>query len=185
LLPIVTQPLQMFVNWSRPAVERMKNLPGARFQNSSFYFRKGITYSGTGLYAPTFRISHGGVFDQKSPCIFSDVVDLKPLLGILSSTLIRYFTKVFINHGVDSQIQEIPIVLPTSEEVTALTAIVERVLEGKALSRTYDYRRDLEDLDSIVFDMYRLDAAERVEVKTWYVRRYPVLMGQADPESTF
>jgi len=172
LLPMFYQPVHFYVDWSRKAVKTMKQLPGARFQNSQHYFKQGISYSSTGLYSPTFRLSHGGVFDQKSPCIFSEVIAARPLLGILASTLLKYFAKAFINHGVDSQVEELPIVLPTAKEAADLESIVNHIVEQQQITDTYDYRPDLQQLDNLVFDLYRLTSDERFEVATWYARHY-------------
>jgi hypothetical protein len=172
LLPMFYQPIDFYVDWSRSAVTSMKSLSGARFQNAKYYFREGISYSSTGLYSPTFRLSHGGVFDQKSPCIFSDVIAPKPLLGILASTLSKYFAKAFINHGVDSQVEELPVVLPTPQEIASLEAIIDRITEQQSLSETYDYRSELVELDELVFDIYGLTKDERDEIGTWYARHY-------------
>jgi len=61
---------------------------------------KGVQYT-------TFRLSHGGVFDQKGSLIFCDYFSREFLLGLLNSKLIKYFMKVFINHSVNSQVGSI------------------------------------------------------------------------------
>jgi hypothetical protein len=56
LLNMFYEPVDFYVDWSKRAVEEMKSLPGARFQNAEFYFRKGVSFSPTGLYCPTLQI---------------------------------------------------------------------------------------------------------------------------------
>src|SRR5580704_888541 len=102
----------------------MNELKGARFQNAHRYFKRGISFSDTGIYSPTYRLGHGGVFDQKGSNIFCDVLDQRVLLGMLCSTLLRYFAKAFINHGVVAQPSDLPIVLPNAAEGEAIAAIV-------------------------------------------------------------
>ena len=82
LLAMFWRPVDFYVDWSEQAISAMKKMKGSRFQNAQYYFKKGISFSTTGIYCPTFRLSHGGVFDQKSSNIFCDVLDHKVLLGI-------------------------------------------------------------------------------------------------------
>lgn len=180
LLPLFWRPHEFFVDWSSGAVTEMKAYhgKGGVFRNPQFYFRKGISYSTTGIYSPTFRLGHGGVFDQKSSCIFCDVLDDRVLLGILCSTAIRYFAKSFINHGVDAQVGELPIVLPTKEQADRITKIVDEIVAAQKADHGFDYRPLLEKLDDAVNDLYGLKPNERDELKTWYKRHYPNLFGQ-------
>lgn len=53
----------------------MQGLKSARFQNQKYYFKKGVSYSMTDIYSPTFRLSYGGVMDQKSPVPFAWVCE--------------------------------------------------------------------------------------------------------------
>lgn len=182
-LPVFWRPVEFYVNWSRIAVDEMKKLRAARFQNSHFYFKSGISYSTTGIYSPTFRLNHGGVFDQKSSCIFSDVFSTEALLALLSSTLIKYFVKTFINHGVDAQVNEVPIVLPTEAEIEALETKVGEIVLAQKANPAFDYREKLAELDSIVFDIYRITQEERLEIETWYKRHYPKLFNEVAPEA--
>jgi hypothetical protein len=99
LLPLFWRPVEFYVDWSRGAVDAMKGLPGAVFRGSKYYFRRGVSFSNTGIYSPTFRLSHGGVFDQTGSCIFPKVISAEAMLGLLASTLMKYFAKSFINHG--------------------------------------------------------------------------------------
>ena len=179
LLSQFWRPVEFYVDWSEAAIARMKALPGARFQNSQHYFHRGVSFSSTGIYSPTFRLSHGGVFDQKGSCIFSDVLSPETLLGLLSSTLTKYFVKSFINHGVDAQLDDLPIVMPTPDEIIQLEAKVREIVGRQRENPAYDYRPNLAELDSIVFDMYRLTDEEQEEIDIWYKRRYPKLFDES------
>jgi hypothetical protein len=183
LLSMFWRPVDFYVDWSEQAISAMKKLKGARFQNAQYYFKKGITFSTTGIYCPTFRLSHGGVFDQKSSNIFCDVLDHKVLLGILSSTLLRYFAKAFINHGVDAQISELPIVLPDQAQCNAIVAVVDDIIAHQKIDTTFDYRAQLAALDQVIADLYALTPGESTEVATWYRWHYPKLTGEGAEEA--
>lgn len=180
LLAEFWRPVEFYVDWSRSSVEEMQRLKGARFQNSSSYFEKGISFSNTGIYSPTFRLGHGGVFDQKGSNIFCSVMPREVLLGLLSSTLLRYFAKNYINHGVDTQIEDIPVALPNEAEQAKISDIVTSIIAEQKKSVSYDYRPKRDELDTVVFDMYSLSTDERQEVRDWHRRHYPKLHNLAD-----
>jgi len=122
-----------FIAWSESNVKRMKTLTvedrnrfyglknkkdsehtkiASRFQNVDYYFKKGITFSITGMYAPTYRISSGTIFDVKGSCIFlyhklTKIFSIEYILGILCSKICRYFQKSFIQNNIDSQVESI------------------------------------------------------------------------------
>jgi hypothetical protein len=160
----------------------MKSLKGARFQNSEFYFRKGVSFSPTGLYCPSFRLSHSSVFDQKGSCVFSDFFEPEFLLGVLSSTFLKYLVKSFINHGVDAQLDDLPIVVLAASERQPIIDKVTEIVEHQMHNPAHDFRTQLGELDKLVYSLYGLDNSEIVEVNTWYKRRYPALFkGSAAP----
>jgi hypothetical protein len=177
LLAQFWRPIDFYVDWSEQAVSRMKSLPSAVFRNPQFYFRRGVSFSNTGIYCPTFRLSHGGVFDQKGSCIFSDIFSSELLLGVLVSTLTKYFVKSFINHSLDAQLDDLPVVLPTDAEAAAIESKVRDIVDLQSSAPGYDYRPRLAELDKMVFAMYRITPDESDEVTTWYVRHYPKLFG--------
>ncbi len=66
-----------YIDWSEWAVNRIKTLiasngrPASRFQNTDYYFVRGIDYSQTGVYCPTFRANSSAVFNTEATSIFS------------------------------------------------------------------------------------------------------------------
>ena len=175
LLPQFYRPIEFYVDWSKRSVAAMRSNPSAVFRNSQFYFKEGISFSNTGIYSPTFRISHGGVFDQTGSCVFSDVIPVRALLGLLASTLTRYFAKAFINHGVHAQLDDLPIVLPTPDEVSRLGSKTSEIVDALRADPDFDYSGLMKELDDIVYAIYGLEADEREEVQTWFRRHYPKL----------
>lgn len=172
------RPVEFYVDWSLKAVSEMKVSKRGRFQGSSHFFLKGITYSPIGLYSPTFRLGHGSVFDQNASGIFCDVFSREFLLGILCSKLIKYFLKVFINHSLGAQvdsIKEIPIAIPTKEQLEAIENKVIEIVEQQKKQLNYDYYKEQESLDKMVYSLYGLKDVEINEVENWYARRYPKL----------
>ena len=145
LLPLFWRPVEFYIDWSKQAVSAMKVHKGAVYRNPQFYFRRGVSFSNTGIYSPTYRLGHGGVFDQTGSNIFCDVLDQRVLFGILCSTLLRYFIKSFINHGVHAQLDDLPIVIPTKAESKAIAAIVDDITAAQKAALGFDYRPKLAD----------------------------------------
>jgi hypothetical protein len=120
-------------------------------------------------------LSHGGVFDQKGSCIFSDFFEPEYLLGILSSTFLKYLVKSFINHGVDAQLNDLPIVIPTASERKQVIRVVTDIVAAQKKNSAYDFRPKLVELDKLVCSLYDLSQSEMAEINSWYRRRYPAL----------
>jgi len=68
----------------------------------------------------------------------------------LSSTLLRYFEKSFINHGVHAQLDDLPIVLPDEAEGKAIAAIVDDIIAAQKADASFDYRPKLAQLDELI-----------------------------------
>jgi len=74
-LPSYYVPTQYFIDWSKDAVQSLQSSPAARFQNSGSYFSEGLTFSRTGVYAPTYRLNSSSVFDTEGSAIISDELE--------------------------------------------------------------------------------------------------------------
>ena len=182
-LPVFWRPVEFYIDWSKQAVSDMKALKGAVFRNPQYYFRRGISFSNTGIYSPTYRLGHGGVFDQTGSNVFCDVLNQTVLLGILSSTLLKYFIKSFINHGVHAQLDDLPIVLPNDAEAKAIAAVVDEIITAQKASPAFDYRPKLAELDALIASLYDLNEGARNELSTWYRRHYPRLTGEGTEDA--
>ena len=103
-------------------------------------------------------------------------------MGILSSTLLKYFVKSFINHGVDAQLDDLPIVIPTAAERKAIIDKVMEIVHDQIKNPAHDFRPQLGELDKLIYSLYDIDDYEITDVSRWYRRRYPALFkGAAAP----
>lgn len=191
-LPNYYVPAYYYIDWSSWAVNRIKTLTigerernantsiCSRFQNTDTYFKKGISFSITGIYAPTFRLNGKAVYDVKSSLISFgvDQSDVAYLLGILCSKLIKMISKAYIYHTVDMQvnaIKEIPLPILTNASITCL---VEQILDDRITRKAIcDYKQIQKEIDMIVMQLFGLDNNDIKEVEDWYARRYPRLTG--------
>ncbi|MDP3110516.1 MAG: Eco57I restriction-modification methylase domain-containing protein [Thermodesulfovibrionales bacterium] len=167
-----------FLDWRRSSVNAMKELPGHRHDNPTFYFIPGITYSITGIYAPTFRINARSIFDVKSSNIFSSWSSYSSLLGLFCSLLSKYLWKNFVCHTVDTSvdvIKELPVesILPNR---TVIGQLVNQLVTKQKTDPRYDYMTNEQvEIDRLVYQMYNLDNDDIKEVENWFFRRYPKL----------
>ena len=111
------------------------------------------------------------------------MLDQSVLLGILASTLLKYFIKSFINHGVHAQLDDLPIVLPDETEAKVIAAIVNDIIAEQKKMASFDYRPKLAELGEVIAKTYVLTKGEGDELSTWYRRHYPNLTGDGTEEA--
>ncbi|MDP2897028.1 MAG: N-6 DNA methylase [bacterium] len=200
-LPNYCVPTQYFIDWSKQAVRRLRTATiaevkrrrgeadkviddddakqAAVIRNSQYYFRPGLTFSDTGMYSPTFRLSAGCVFDQKGSIIIPQDPDTRDvILGLLCSTWARYVYKVFVNHTVSSHVDSIK-EFPSIQnllDLTHLSQLVQQVVAEQKADRLYPYYLyEQKEIDAEVYELYGLTEENTREVDLWYSRRYPRL----------
>ena len=109
--------LWLYINWENESVNYISNR--GRLQNQSFYFKEGITYSGSGSKGTSFRIfPKDCLFDVGGSCIFpTDVYDNRYyLLALLNSKTCFYIAEC-LNPTVNTQVgdlQRVPFIRPDS-----------------------------------------------------------------------
>jgi adenine-specific DNA-methyltransferase len=114
------KPLTWAVDWSCSAVKHYRSDPKARFQNSRFYFKRGIGLPMVSSTKPNAAIIHAGwLFDQSIVGIFpKDPVHFWFLLVLLNSPtcfrLLRLLNPSANNSA--KYVRELPVVLPRTEK---------------------------------------------------------------------
>jgi len=200
-LPNYYVPTPYFIDWSEEAVKRMKTLTIADrirlynerkiikpsyesvnatvIRNPDFYFEEGISFSRTGYYSPTFRVSSGTIFDTEGSLMFPEF-KLNIAIAVFSSKIFRFLVKSLIDHTVHSQIEDIkkvPVVYNFSESIyQKLTFFVSAIIQNQKQNPHYDYLLNEQlEIDKLVYKMYNLNEEDIKEVENWYYRRYPKL----------
>lgn len=199
-LPNYYVPTGYFIDWSKSAVERLRTATSAdvkrrkgksseikqrdettiasRFQNREFYFLAGVTFSRTGIYAPTYRLNSSSVFDTEGSAIFSNNFSPHTLLGLLASLFSRYIIKTFVDHSVHAQVDDIKEFILSElpeEKETQLVALVESIIAKQKTYPRYLYHTDEQKkIDALVYEIYGIaDDAELIrEIEIWYCRTY-------------
>jgi hypothetical protein len=175
-LPNYYVPTRYYINWGEGAIADMKNNPGFRWFNTNYFFKKGLTFSISGIYSPTFRLSGGGIFEAKGSGIFSDLFDAYEMLGIFCSKISRYLFKNYIKHTVDTSgddIREFPLTINIPIQITEL---VMQIINSQKINLAYNYfANEQKEIDRLVYELYGLNEEDINEVETWFARRYPKL----------
>lgn len=79
------KPTMWYVDWSRDAVAHYKSDRRARFQNASYYFRRGIGFPMVTSRQPTAALMEEMLFDQSIVGIFPKNIDFEFLLAYCNS----------------------------------------------------------------------------------------------------
>lgn len=199
-MPNYWVPTNYFLDWSEEAVtaietvtiadayrRKRKPVPAGKphyettvaglIRNSDFYFKVGITFSDTGFYAPTFRLSSAGTFDVMGMTLFTDT-DSEQLCGFLASRMTRFFVKNCVNSSVHTQVEGLKLLpFPKPQlERGRVADLVRSIVQYQRCNPRYDYASNEQlEIDHLVYDAYGLNETDIREVEDWYARRYPKL----------
>jgi len=176
-------PVDYWINWSETAVKELKKRNAwkqgtpkrPRFQNSEHYFKQGIRFTNTGLYAPTFEMSFGAVFGHMGSLILPFEPSITNyLLAVLNSPLTRYLTKNFLQHSVHTEIdiiRQIPIAVPTAQQLKSINVLCEKIFAKKKKGQSAD--QEMNAAWRLVYGVYGITNEDQDEIETWFKRRYP------------
>jgi len=186
-LPNYYVPTNYFIDWSCEAIKRMKTLTikqrdgkgknkiCSRFQNPEFYFKEGISFSWAGVYCPTFRVNFNGPFDHAGSLIVTKM-NVKYLLGLLNSKIYKYISRIFINHSIGFQIDDVKEININILDDLKLQNLASQIIKKQKQNPYYNYMsNEQKEIDKLVYEMYGLNDDDIKEVETWYARRYPKL----------
>lgn len=185
-LPNYWVPTEYYIDWGEAAVghlmARTKIVPSSSIpvvRNPDYYFSEGVSFSDTGVYAPTFRLGGSAVFDVMGMSVFINS-DLNQLCGLLGSRLIRFNVKNFVNATVHTQADGLKALTVTNHLMSrgTIANLVSSVVQKQQTNPRYDYASNEQlDIDRLVYAAYGLNDDDIREVEHWYARRYPKLAG--------
>ncbi|MDB5117022.1 MAG: hypothetical protein JWQ79_2514 [Mucilaginibacter sp.] len=205
-LPNYHVPTNYYIDWSRKAVKRLttytiadriteykekksikehyKTTTCAVIRGKETYFNNGLSFSRTGVYAPTFRINSKSVYDTEGSTIFFyKGINEISYIGTLCSKLNKYFLKNYIGHTVHTQVDELK-ETPLNYNEINFSNLLSLIIEKQKTNPRYDYQsNEQKEIDSLVYEAYGLNKADINEVETWYARRYPKMARYAYIES--
>ncbi len=191
---------EYYFNWSEISLKRLRTLTVAdrkRFYSeneqiktederkicsslpdSKLWFKKGLTYSRTGQYAPTFRLNSSTIFDSTGSCIFLNNFDNEALLSVLASKFLKFIYKNIIQHTVDFRLEDLKqgIIVLNDSYLNKLRILANKIIIKQKANTHYDYASHEQiEIDKLVYEAYGLNANDIEEVENWFIRRYPKL----------
>ena len=154
-------PTPYYIAWSKENVAYLKTNSGKKgegmpvVRNPQFYFREGFCWSDISSEFIRSRQNNKAVYDVKSMSLFSCVsaISDKLIICLINSSLIGKYTKNFINNTISFQIndaRQLPIVVPTQEQIQAFEAIFDRAynLQVEKFTKGKDNTQALESLQN-------------------------------------
>jgi type I restriction-modification system DNA methylase subunit len=200
-LPNYYVPTQYFIDWSMNAVSRLHTATiadvkmrkcklekinngdsdkiSAVIRNPQYFFKRGLTFSMTGVYAPTFRENSRTLFDVKGSSIFSDVISPNVLLAILSSKTVKYIIKTLINNGIETTIDGVKklMIPPINKSLSGkISKLTDKIIGNQKQDLRYPYYlHEQRELDNLIYNLYGLSDEDIREIELWYCRRYSKL----------
>lgn len=170
------EPTSVFIDWSTEAVANMRQEAHSDLANEEFRFKKGLSFSFTGQYSPTFRISIGELFVNAASRTYSVLFGNDFLLGVLCSKLQRYFMRNIINHTVNFGVDDLKDTNFPVDSNQKMQELVSQIIEKQKQNPRYDYMsNEQKEIDKLVYEIYGLKKEDIREVEIWYARRYPKL----------
>ncbi|RNC92231.1 MAG: SAM-dependent methyltransferase [Allomuricauda sp.] len=130
-----------FMKWSKEIVDFYKKDKKARYQNSSYYFRKGIAVPMVSSSSITGAILENRLFDQSIVGIFPKNEELLHyLLAFFNSPTCNKLIRT-INPSTNNSsnyIKKIPFIKPQSKQKALITENIKLIIEQVKLSGDYD-----------------------------------------------
>jgi adenine-specific DNA-methyltransferase len=145
-----------FLDWSANAVANYRTSRKARFQNSSFYFRRGIAVPMVSSSSVTASLMENRIFDQSIVGVFPrDDRYILYLLGFFNSALCTTLLRT-INPSANNSanyVKKLPFVAPTVDQLAHVNRVVSRLLGD--VRTTGGYREaDLRELNAAYEAIY-------------------------------
>lgn len=149
---------EWYVRWDKQAIFHYKNDKKARFQNSSFYFKKGIGIPMVKSSKIRGVLMEDRVFDQAVVGIFPK--DNNLLLYMLAFCNSSVFNQLihFVNPSANNSanyIKKVPFIIPSEEQLNQINVLVLRLKETKEI-KDNNTVKDIENtLNEIIHTIYK------------------------------
>lgn len=157
-----------FLDWSLAAVQYYQTDKKARFQNSQFYFKKGIGVPMVSSLKVTASLIDGRLFDQSIVGIFPyDEKYLNYLLAFFNSSICSKLLRT-INPSANNSanyIKKLPIIIPDDCTIQHIDYLVETIIGIKQnTSDTLEIEKTIDDIFTEIFlehhDMFSKDSIQ-------------------------
>lgn len=143
-----------FIDWSKNSVSIYKNNKKARFQNSDFYFKKGIGVPMIRTKKMNSFIIENNLFDQSIVGIFpKEEKYTYYLLALLNSKIASDFINIInpTTNNSANYIKKIPVIKPSQSILEKINHLVEEILNNEERIEEIE-----EEINRLFYDLYGL-----------------------------
>ncbi|MGB1204412.1 MAG: HsdM family class I SAM-dependent methyltransferase [Chitinophagales bacterium] len=131
-----------FMNWSKDSVQFFKKNQKARYQNASFYFKKGLAIPMVSSKSITASLIENRLFDQSIVGVFPKDEKLTYfLLSFFNSPTCNQLIRTINSSANNSSnyIKKIPIIIPKNEVINKINRNIEKILFQIKEKRSYNF----------------------------------------------
>lgn len=145
-----------FMKWSKETVDFFKKNKKARYQNPTFYFRKGIAVPMVSSSSITGALIENRLFDQSIVGIFPKNEDLLYyLLSFFNSPTCNQLIRT-INPSTNNSsnyIKKIPFIHPNKTTLLVINKNIKTILENVKMNKKYDTKLEMEN-NQLIKNLY-------------------------------
>lgn len=146
-----------FVRWDKDTIKYYNNNKKSRFQNSSFYFKKGVAIPMVKSSSIRAVLLENRVFDQSIVGIFpKDMSRLYYILAIMNSDVIYNLIHA-INPTANNSanyVKQIPYLEPTQEEIDYISEKVKLIIENCQSKKTNENESLHSEINRLIQQIY-------------------------------
>ncbi|MCA0971175.1 BREX-1 system adenine-specific DNA-methyltransferase PglX [Halobacillus litoralis] len=136
-------------------------------RNPSYLYQEGITCSSMGVKFSASYLPKGSLFGVNANLFPDKQEDLYYLLGLLNSSLVKYILRKVLNRTnmvTSGYIKKIPYIRPSEEQKSIVVKKAETLVEKKKENPEYSTEQLHQEIDDIIFDVYRIKEEHREEM---------------------
>lgn len=159
---IYYSPTEVYINWSKESVNRIKNDRNGRLRRTYYYFDEGLFASRGGFAEMMVRYVNNSVIDNTGFVLlpFYDRISAKYLCGVLNSSFIDYYVDTFINSSGKqvADMRRTPIICPTTSQREEMEELVDKAIEvkkGNSEISIENVQREIDELTEEIYDVER------------------------------
>lgn len=129
----------------------------------NYFLKEGLIISGISSKFSARYMPKGCLWESNKAMGFvvkDNNISLYYLIGLLNSKLYNYFMKSIINTTSSIQfkdIKQLPFKFPDKKKMIEVESIVTEIISKKKENPNYDYTKEQEKIDNIIFDIYGID----------------------------
>jgi adenine-specific DNA-methyltransferase len=140
-------------------------------RNRKYFFQEGITCSSVGRRFSASYLPPGCIFGVNANFFFKERGDLFYCLGYLNSRLCHYLARKVLHRSnivATSFLEELPFKQPNPQTKAKIAELSASIVNELMKNPNYNFEKEQNQIDNIIFELYAIDPETRKEVETFY-----------------